>query len=276
MQVLYALMDALPFEFLQFSFMRNALLAIILIAPLFGLAGTLVINSRLSFYSDALGHSALAGIALGTLVGLQDPIYSMVLFAVAFGLGISTVKNHARASTDTIIGVFSSSAIALGIALLSRKGGFVKYSRYLVGDILAITPSDIALIAATLVLLALFYLLFFNRLLIISVNQSLAISKGIRARLLENLFMVVIAILVTVSIKWVGILLINSLLILPASAARNIARSVRQYHAWSVAFSLFSGLAGLVLSYYYDTAAGATIVLVSAVIFAITYGLRRE
>lgn len=276
MSVWYALMETLPFDFLQYSFMKNALLAVILIAPIFGFAGTLVINSRLSFYSDALGHSALAGIALGTVIGLQDPIFSMILFAIAFGLGISTVKNHARASTDTVIGVFSSSAIALGIALLSRKGGFAKYNRYLVGDILAIRPADIALIAATLVLLAVFYLLFFNRLLVISVNQSLAVSKGIPARLLENLFMVVIAILVTVSIKWVGILLINSLLILPASAARNIARSVRQYHAWSLAFSMFSCLAGLILSYYFDTAAGATIVLVSAAIFAVTYSLGRS
>lgn len=276
MQAVYALMDALPFDFLQYGFMKNALLAVILIAPIFGFAGTLVINSRLSFYSDALGHSALAGIALGTLVGLQDPIFSMILFAIAFGLGISTVKNHARASTDTIIGVFSSSAIALGIALLSRNGGFARYNRYLVGDILAIRPADIGLIAATLVLLAVFYLLFFNRLLVISVNQSLAVSKGIRARLLENLFMVVVAILVTVSIKWIGILLINSLLILPAAAARNIARSVRQYHVWSVTFSLFSCLSGLILSYYFDTAAGATIVLVSAAIFAVTYTLGRS
>lgn len=271
-----SLAAAQPFGFLEFSFMKNALLAVILIAPIFGFAGTLVINSRLSFYSDALGHSALAGIALGTIIGLQDPILSMILFAIAFGLGISTVKNHARASTDTVIGVFSSSAIALGIALLSRSGGFAKYNRYLVGDILAIRPADIALIAATLVLLAVFYLFFFNKLLVISVNRSLAVSKGIKARLLENLFMIVIAILVTVAIKWVGILLINSLLILPASAARNIARSVRQYHVWSVAFSLFSCVVGLILSYYFDTAAGATIVLVSAAIFAATYSLSRS
>ncbi len=275
MNVWYSLLEQLPFSFIQYTFMKNALLAILLIAPMFGLAGTLVINNRMTFYSDALGHSALAGIALGTLVGLQDPVYSMIVFAILFGLGISSVKNHARSSTDTIIGVFSSSAVALGVALLSRKGGFARYNRYLVGDILTIKSSDIVLIAAVLVLLILFYLAFFNRLLIVSVNRSLAISKGIPARLLENLFMVLIAILVTVSIKWIGVLLINSLLILPASASRNVARSVRQYHGLSVLFSVFSGLTGLILSYYFDTAAGATIVLVSAVIFAGTYVLGR-
>jgi len=275
MTVWYAIMDQLPFSFVQYTFMKNALLAVLLIAPIFGLAGTLVINNRMTFYSDALGHSALAGIALGTVIGLKDPVYSMILFAILFGLGISSVKNHARSSTDTIIGVFSSSAVALGIALLSREGGFARYNRYLVGDILTIKSGDIGLVFAVLFLLLVFYGFFFNRLLVISVNQSLAVSKGIPARLLENLFMVMIGILVTVSIKWIGTLLINSLLILPASAARNIARSVRQYHGLSVAFSLFSCLTGLILSYYFDTAAGASIVLVSAVIFAGTYMLGR-
>jgi len=275
MEIWYALVERLPFAFVQYTFMKNALLAVLLIAPIFGLAGTLVINNRMSFYSDALGHSALAGIALGTIIGLQDPVFAMILFSVLFGLGISTVKNHARSSTDTIIGVFSSSAVALGIALLSRKGGFARYNRYLVGDILAIKPADILLIAAVLFMLLAFYALFFNRLLVISVNQSLAVSKGIPARLLENAFMVLIAILVTVSIKWIGTLLINSLLILPASAARNVARSVRQYHVYAVIFSLFSCLTGLILSYYFDMAAGATIVLVSALIFAGTYLLGR-
>lgn len=275
MNIWYTLIDQLPFSFVQYTFMKNALLAVLLIAPIFGLAGTLVINNRMTFYSDALGHSALAGIALGTVIGLQDPVYSMILFSILFGLGISSVKNHARSSTDTIIGVFSSSAVALGIALLSRKGGFARYNRYLVGDILTIKGSDILLIAGVLVLLLVFYGLFFNRLLVVSVNQSLAVSKGIPARLLENLFMVLIAILVTVSIKWIGTLLINSLLILPASAARNIARTVRQYHVFAVIFSLISCLSGLILSYYFDTAAGATIVLVSALIFAGTYLLGR-
>jgi len=275
MEIWYALVERLPFAFVQYTFMKNALLAVLLIAPIFGLAGTLVINNSMSFYSDALGHSALAGIALGTIIGLQDPVFAMILFSVLFGLGISTVKNHARSSTDTIIGVFSSSAVALGIALLSRKGGFARYNRYLVGDILAIKPADILLIAAVLFMLLAFYALFFNRLLVISVNQSLAVSKGIPARLLENAFMVLIAILVTVSIKWIGTLLINSLLILPASAARNVARSVRQYHVYAVIFSLFSCLTGLILSYYFDMAAGATIVLVSALIFAGTYLLGR-
>lgn len=271
----YTLIEWLPFSFVRYDFMKNALLAVLLLAPLFGLAGTMVINNRMSYYSDALGHSALAGIALGTIFGLRDPLFSMIMFGVLFGMGISTVKNKARSSTDTIIGVFASSAVALGIALLSRRGGFARYSTFLVGDVLAIRPSDIGMLLIVLLILLLFWSLLFNQLLVLSVNSSLARSKGIKTRLVENLFMILIAVLVMVSIKWIGTLLINSLLILPASAARNLARNVRQYHGLSVVFSLLAAISGLILSFYFDTAAGATIVLCSAIVFALTYFISR-
>lgn len=271
MSLWYDLLGLLPFSFIEYDFMKNALLAFLLISPLFGIAGTMVINNKMSYYSDALGHSALAGIAIGVLFGLQDFLLSMILFSVLFGLALSTVKNKARSSSDTIIGVFSASAIALGIALLSRAGGFAKYNSFLVGDILAIRPFDILVLFLVLIGLLVFWFFFFNQLLLLSVNASLAKSKGVQIRLLENVFMVIIAILVTVSIKLVGTLLINALLILPAAAARNLARSVRNYHVLSVVFALIAGLGGLIVSYYINTATGATIVLCSAVIFAATW-----
>lgn len=269
--MIYTLLDRLPITFLHYDFMQNALLGILLIAPLFGLAGTLVVSNRLSFYSDALGHSALAGIAIGTLMGLKDPLFALIVFSVLFGLAITGVKNRGRASTDTILGIFSSSAVALGIALLSRQGGFARYNTYLVGDILSIQPADLIRLAFALAGLLTFWVLTYNSLLIFSINPALARSKDIQVRLVENSFMVVIAILVALSIQWVGTLLINALLILPASAARNLARNVRQFHALSLIFAVVSGLTGLILSYYLDTAAGATIVLCSAAVFAITY-----
>lgn len=267
----YSILELLPFSFIQYDFMKNALLAVLLITPLFGLTGTMVINNRMSYYSDALGHSALAGIALGVLLGFQDFLLSMILFAILFGLALATVKNRARASTDTIIGVFSSSAVALGIALLSRQGGFAKYNSFLVGDILAVRPGDILILFIVLLMTLIFWLILFNPLLLMSVNTSLARSKGIRVRLVEIAFMMLIAILVTVSIKWVGTLLINALLILPAAAARNLAGNIRRYQGLAVLFSVFSGLSGLLLSFYLDTAAGATIVLCSAAVFAATW-----
>lgn len=276
MDWIYALLDALlPFEFMEFRFMKNALLAVVLITPLFGLVGTMIVNNKMSFFSDALGHSALTGIAIGVLLGVDNYIVSMLGFALLFALGISAVADSGVSSADTIIGVFSSAGIALGIVLLSFHGGFSKYSNYLTGDILSITPRELLLLLVVLVLVLFIWVFAFNRLMLSSINADLAASKQVRVGLVQKLFVVLIALIVSVSIKWVGILIINSLLVLPAAAARNLARSIRSYHALAVVFSVCSGISGLILSYYLGTAAGGTIVLISAGLFFVTFFINR-
>ena len=147
MSVIYYLIDTLlPFEWTEFSYMKNALLAILLITPLFGLVGTMIVNNKMSFFSDALGHSALTGIAIGVLMGVDNYLFSMLGFALLFALCISAVMNSGTSSADTIIGVFSSTGLALGIVLLSASGGFAKYSGYLIGDILTVQPAEIAML----------------------------------------------------------------------------------------------------------------------------------
>lgn len=276
MEVIYGIIDSLlPFEWTEFNFMKNALVAILLITPLFGLVGTMIVNNKMSFFSDALGHSVLTGIALGVLMGIDNYLVSMVGFALLFALCISAVMDSGTSSADTIIGVFSSTGMALGIVLLSMSGGFAKYSSYLIGDILTVQPSEILLLFCILVAVVIIWVLFFNKLMLVSINSDLAASKNIRVRLVEKMFVVIVAVIVTVSIKWVGILIINSLLVLPAASARNIAKSMRSYHASAVAISMVSGVGGLILSYYLGTAAGGTIVLLSAVAFFLTYLVNR-
>ena len=276
MEVIYGIIDSLlPFEWTEFNFMKNALVAILLITPLFGLVGTMIVNNKMSFFSDALGHSALTGIALGVLMGIDNYLVSMVGFALLFALCISAVMDSGTSSADTIIGVFSSTGMALGIVLLSMSGGFAKYSSYLIGDILTVQPSEILLLFCILVAVVIIWVLFFNKLMLVSINSDLAASKNIRVRLVEKMFVVIVAVIVTVSIKWVGILITNSLLVLPAASARNIAKSMRSYHASAVAISMVSGVGGLILSYYLGTAAGGTIVLLSAVAFFLTYLVNR-
>lgn len=260
---------------MEFQFMKNAFLGILLISPLFGLVGTMIVNNKMSFFSDALGHSALTGIAVGVLLGVEDYIVSMLGFALLIALGISAVIDSGISSADTVIGVFSSAGIALGIVLLSLRGGFAKYSGYLTGDILSITPGELLWLLFIFLLVLLLWIFAFNRLLLSSVSADLALSKQINVTLVRRLFCLLIALIVSISIKWVGILIINSLLVLPAASARNLARGMRSYHALSVAFSVFSGLFGLILSYYLGTAAGGTIVLVSAVLFFVTFLLNR-
>ena len=227
MKVLLELLDLLPFEFLDYDFMKYALLAVLIITPLFGLLGTMIVNNRMAFFSDALGHSAFTGMALGVLLGIADAGISMTVFAVLFALLLNYIRHKNIVSSDTVISVFSSLSVAVGLAVLSRNGSFSKYSALLVGDILSITPKEIGSLFFILIVTFLFWCVSYNGLHSIGINRSLARSKGIRVMLLDNAFVVLVAVIVMLSIRWVGILIINALLILPAAAARNIAGNSR-------------------------------------------------
>lgn len=275
MDFVYRLLDALPFAFLSSGFMKNALLAVLFSSILFGMIGTLAVDNKMAFFSDALGHSAMTGIALGVVLGVRNELICLIAFGVLMALLINRVKAGGTASTDTVISVFSSTALALGLLLLSKYQGVNKYSSYLVGDILSVSRQEVALLFIALLVVGGVWCLTYNRLLLISVNRSLAASRGVRVTLYENIFSIMVAVVVMLSIKWVGVLLINSLLILPAAAARNIARSVRQYLLFSVLFAVASGLGGLIASWYLAASSGATIVMIAAGIFFVTYLSRR-
>ena len=139
------------FGFWDYSFMRSALLAIVLIMPLFSMLGTLVVNNGMSFFSDALGHSALTGVGIGLLLGVANTSLVMVVFAVIFALLMNRIRHSRMSSADTVIGVFSSCGIALGLVLLSRGGEFSRYQSLLIGDILSISRSELITLAITLV-----------------------------------------------------------------------------------------------------------------------------
>ncbi len=267
----YKLVDViLPFQWLNHAFMKNALLAVLLITPLFGLIGTMIVSNKMAFFSDALGHGAFTGIAIGALFGLVRPVFAAVIFAVLFALLITIIKNRSRESTDTVIGVFSSLAVALGLVLMSLGGSFNKYSSYLIGDLLSISPNEIVVLVFVFIAVVVLWLIIFNKLLLVSVNQSLASSRGVRTLPVEMIFTAIVAVIVTISIQWVGLLIINSLLVLPAAAARNVTRNVRRYTLVSILIAVFSGVGGLTVSYYLNTATGATIVLISGVVFFVS------
>ena len=275
MSIWYSVCEALPIEMLQWDFMKNALLALVLMAPLFGLMSTMVVTGRMSFFSDALGHSAFTGIAIGSIFGLAAPTWAAVLFSVFFALLFSYVRHRSNQAADTIIGVFSSTAVALGIFVATMGGNsFTKYNKYLIGDILSITPEEIGLLALTLVAVLIFWYFFSNRLCLTAIYPQLASSRGIPVGLSQTLFTVAIAVVVTLSISSVGLLILNSLMVLPAAASRNVAKNLQQYHGFSVLFTLFAGISGLTVSYYIGCSAGAAISLILALIFSVTFALR--
>ena len=276
MTIWYAICDILPLEMLRWGFMRNALLAILLMAPLFGLMSTMIVTGRMSFFSDALGHSAFTGIAIGCICGIAAPIWVAVLFSVVFALLFSYVRSRSNQAADTLIGVFSSAAVALGIFIATMGGGsFTKYNKYLIGDILSISPSEIGLLALTLVAVVVFWVVYSNRMTLANIHPALASSRGVPVALTQTIFTVAIAVVVTLSISSVGLLILNSLLVLPAASARNVAKNLKQYHLFSVSFALAAGIFGLVASYFWGCSAGAAISLCLTLVFAVTFASRK-
>ena len=276
MRLWYWLCDLLSLELLQWDFMKNALLAILIMTPLFGLVSTTIVTGKMSFFSDALGHSAFTGIAIGCICGVGQPTWIAVIFSVGFALLFSFVRSRSTHTADTLIGVFSSTAVALGIFIATFGGGsFTKYNAYLIGDILSVTPSEIGMLALVLLAVILFWVVFSSRMTLTSIYPQLASSRGISTAMVQTVFTIVIAVIVTMAISWVGLLILNSLLVLPSAASRNIARNLRQYHTFSVLFALMAGITGLVISYYLGTSTGASICLVLAVIFAVTFCFRK-
>ena len=272
MNIWYAFLDLLPLELFHWDFMKNALLAVILMAPLFGLCSTMIVTGRMSFFSDALGHSAFTGIAIGCICGVAAPTWVAVIFAVFFAVLFSFVRSKSNQAADTLIGVFSSAAVALGIFIATLGGGsFTKYNKYLIGDILSVTPTEIGALALVLVCVIIFWVVCSNRLTLTSIHPQLASSRGIPAKLLQTIYTVAIAVVVTLAISWVGLLIINSLLVLPGASARNVAKNLKQYHSFSVLFALVAGICGLCVSYYLGTSSGAAISLTLAIIFAVTF-----
>ncbi|MBU3665381.1 MAG: metal ABC transporter permease [Chthoniobacterales bacterium] len=260
----------LPFEWAQYSFMRLALLAVLVIAPLLGGLGTVVVANRLAFFSEAIGHAAFTGIAIGVLLGLGNPLWSMVGFALILTLAIAWVRQRGGLSSDTAIGLVMAFTVSLGIVILSKGGDFARYTNFLIGDMLGVTPSDIAVLGVLAVAVLVLFFAFFNRLLLASVSPALARSRARHPGAAQLAFACMLAVVVTFSLPWIGILVINALLLLPAAAARNLGRSTAQFFGWAVVIAIISGVAGLVVSFYASTATGATIVLVSMAVYAAT------
>ena len=205
------------------------------------------------------------------------PIPVAVAFSVAFALLFSYVRSRSNQAADTLIGVFSSTAVALGIFIATLGGGsFTKYNKYLIGDVLSVSAAEIGTLACVLAAVLVFWVLLSNRLVLVSIHPQLAASRGLKVKSTQTGFTVCIAVVVTLAINWVGLLMLGSLMVLPAASARNVAKNLRQYHALSVLFALAASLLGLVISYHLGASTGAAISLCLAAIFTVSFLLRKK
>lgn len=256
-------------------FMRYALAAVLLIGPMYALLGTMVVSRGMTFFSESLGHGALCGLAIGAMLGFANSTMALVIFGILYAVLLFAMQRRATVAADALIGVLSSVTVSLGVVLLSQGGGFAKFSSFLIGDLLSVAPQELWLLAAALAATLVYWFLFYNKLVLVSVSAPLAHSRGVNVRGVHLGFMLLLAVVVMLSIRFVGTLIINAMLILPAATSRSVARNMRSYQLTSVGLSLGCGVLGLMLSYWFGLAAGATIVLLLGVAFFAAYLFRR-
>lgn len=282
-----AISRGLPFDCMRDAqgepllYMAQALVGLVLLAPMCAAMGVQVVNFRMAFFSDAISHSAFAGVAVGLILSMNVHL-AMVGLAVLVGLGIAAMGRRTNLSTDTVIGVFFSAMVAFGLAVVSRDRGVARdMQRFLYGDILTIGTGEILWLAALFVALMTFEAVGYNRLLFAGLNASLAAAHRVRVGMWQFLFAGLLALVVIFAVWAVGVFLVTALLIVPAAAARNFARSAGSMFWWAIVVGLTSAVAGLLLSAqpWARTATGATVVLVSVAWFAVSAlvaFLRRE
>jgi ABC-type Mn2+/Zn2+ transport system permease subunit len=221
----------------------------------------------MSFIGSGIAHSAFGGVALGYLLGV-NPVGVAIPFSVATALAIGWVAKKGRVSEDTSIGIFFVSTMALGILLIGLKAGYnVDLFGYLFGSILSVTLSDLLLILILGVCVAGTVLLLFKEFFFLSFDEEMAAVHGLPVRSLYFLLLALIAITIVVSIKIVGIVLVSAVLVIPAAAAFQLTSRFRLMIVLSVIIGIVSSLAGLFLSYLFNLASGATMVLTAAVLF---------
>lgn len=257
-------------EFLTYPFIQRALIASMMIGILCPFVGNFVVLRRMSFFSDAISHAAFAGIAAGALLGM-DLSLSSLIFAILIALLIAFLSEKTDLSHDTVIGVAFSGAIATGMLIIGMMKGFRgDIFTFLFGDILAITATDLMLIFLFSMVTITILLIYLKPLLYITFNRDLARIEGINVRFFEYLLFVIIAVVITVSLKIIGIILVTSLLIVPAASAKNLASNMKSLFILSCIFGVASGVLGMLASIYLNTPSGPTIVLVSIWIFFVT------
>ena len=269
---IYSLISLIPLDCLQMRFMQQALLGLLLLAPMASVLGVEVINFRMAFFSDAIGHSAFAGVALGLILAVP-PRLAMPLFGVLVGFGIMAVRRNSDLSSDTVIGIVFSAVVAFGLAVVSRAEGVARdIQQFLYGDILTITPGEIGFLLLLFVALLVFQATGYNRLMYIALNPVMARVHGVRVALWQYAFAGLLALVVMFSVWAVGVLLVTAMLIVPAATARNLARSAGGMFWWALLVGTSSAFIGLTLSAqaWLATASGATIILVACCWFALS------
>lgn len=262
----------LPFECMQMRFMQHALVGLLLLAPMAALMGVQVVNFRMAFFADAISHSAFAGVALGLILAI-NPHVTVPVFGLLVGLAIVAGQRRSGLSTDTVVGVCFSGVVAFGLAVVSRDGNAsLDVQRFLYGDILTIGDDDIRAMLALLAVLTVFQAVGYNRMLYIGLSPVVARVHRVRVAAYQYVYAGLLSLVICLAVWAVGVLLVTAMLIVPAAAARNFARSAGGMLWWALLVSVASAVIGLLISAqdWARTATGATVILVAFAWFLVS------
>jgi zinc transport system permease protein len=254
-------------EMLSYSFMVRALAAALLVGFLCSALSFFVVLKRLSFLGAGISHTALGGIAIGLVTGI-NPVLTGSIFAVATAVSIGYISRVGKVSEDTIIGIFYAFGMALGIALISTfRGYYPELFSLLFGNILAVSRQDVLLILVVTAVVTLFLGLFFRELLAICFDEEMALAGGLPVNLLYMGLLAAIGLTVMVAVKLVGVVLVAALIVIPGATGYRLCKNYREMMAVSLLIGLAGSTGGLLFSYYYPVPPGAAIVLLMTVIF---------
>jgi len=259
---------------LGYGFVVNAILAGLIIGPVLGGLGTLVVVKRFAFFSESVGHAALTGVAIGILLGepYTGPYGSLFGYCLLFGILLNYLRNRTGLSPDTLIGVFLSISLALGASVLLMLASRINIhilENVLFGSVLTVNGQDLAVLAVVAVLTLTLTLPQYNRLMLASFNPQLAAVRKVPVKLMDYLFVVLVTLVTVASVKVIGAILVGALLVIPAAAARMVSRSLRGFFWLSMLIATVGTLAGILLPIEFDlpVPSGAAIILITGMIF---------
>jgi ABC-type Mn2+/Zn2+ transport system permease subunit len=256
--------------------MQRALLAAMLLGPACGLIGVFVTARRMSFFSDTVAHAALAGVAAGFMLGLPDPTIPLLVVCTLVAAAMLWLKERTELLTDTIMALLLSASVALGVVLLSlQRSRWAELDRYLFGDIVSVGWQDVAWCAVVAAVVTSSIFLNLNSLTLITANEDLAQVTGVKVRRNNYAFVLLLTVTVALSIRLLGVVLVTSLVVIPAASARNLAANLRQQLVISLLIGLLGAVGGVVLSYPLNIPSGPTVTLTLALLFIATLALSR-
>jgi zinc transport system permease protein len=265
-------------EVFQYAFFVRGLVSVCLLAPLLGGMSHLVVARRLSFFSAALGQAALTGLTIGIVLGEPlDAAYGGIFgFCFLSALVMVYVKRHAALPTDTLVGVFLAMSLGLGICLLvavTKRFNIHQVEAVMFGSLLTVTDTDLALLLGIGAVITLVLGVVYNKLLLDSLDPSLGRVSGVPSAFVDYLFVMLLTAAIVVSLKIIGALLVEAMVVVPAAAARNLARTTRSYLVTSVLTALVAGVGGLFISTRLLVPSGGAVVLAMSVLFFVTLAL---